>query len=133
MNPEQVGADWDRARRVSEQVSLHILAHTTGADMVPDWNGPQPWIAVRLSDGTSDGNLYPSKAAAVSHQLHENQCAYFTIPPGGMTPLQAHVCMRFTQQMYENGIRIADPDMQVHVPPRPETHSDVIRQLKAGN
>jgi hypothetical protein len=121
--------DWDRARRLSDQVTLHILAHTTGEDMMPDWNGPQPWIAARLSDGGTDGNLYPTKADAIRHQLHEKQCAYLTIPFDGMTPQQAYVYLKYTQQMYENGVQLADPDMQVHLPLRAETNAETLRGI----
>jgi hypothetical protein len=122
-------AELDRARRLSDQVTLHILAHTTGADMVPDWNGPQPWIAARLSDGSTDGILYPTKAEAIRHQLHEKQCAYLTIPLDGMTVEQARVYLKYTQQMYDNGLNLADPEMQVHLPLRAETNADTIRGI----
>jgi hypothetical protein len=126
----RTGPSWDRARRVSDQVTLHILMHVPPGDSIPDWNGPQPWIAVRLSDGTSDGNLYPTKKDAVRHQLHENQCAYLTIPPDGMTVRQAHSYLKYTQQMYENGMRLADPDLQVQTPVRAETNRETLQHMR---
>jgi hypothetical protein len=120
----------DRARRCSDVVNMHVLAHVPAAGGPPDWNGPTPWVAIRLGDGSSDGVLYDSKAAAIKHQLHENQCAYVSIPPDGMTVKQALVYLHYTQQMYEAGLRLADPDMQVHVPLRPETMPGVIQQIK---
>lgn len=128
----RTGPSWDRARRCSDTVTLHILAHTSAGDPFPDWNGPQPWIAVRLSDGTSDGKLYPTKRDAIRFQLYENQCAYLTIPPDGMTVRQAHSYLRLTEQMYNAGVRLADPDMQVQTPVRTETHPDLIRRLRRG-
>lgn len=122
----------DRARRCSDVINMHVMAHQPAGGGLPDWNGATPWVAIKLSDGSSDGALYPSKAEAAKHQLHENQCAYITIPPDGMTVKQALVYLHFTQQMYENGVRIADPDMQVIAPVRAETMPHVIQQLKKG-
>ena len=120
----------DRARRCADTVNMHILAHKPAEGGPVDWNGPTPWIAVNLSDGRSDGVLYSSKAEAIRHQIHETQCAYLTIPPDGMTYQQAEVYLKFTEQMYEAGVRLADPDMQVQLPVRAETNASVIAQLK---
>lgn len=128
----RTGPSWERARRVSDTVTQHIADHRTGGDMIPDWNGPQPWIAVQLSDGRSDGRLYPTKGDAVRFQLHPEQCAYLTIPPDGMNVRQAHSYLRLTEQMYDNGMRLADPDMQVVSPLRTETHPDMLRQIRTG-
>jgi hypothetical protein len=122
----------DAAKRASEAVNLHILAHMPAGGGFPDWNGPQPWVAVRLSDGGSDGTLYPSKKAATDHQLHPHQCAYITIPPEGMTVEQARVMLRFTAQMYDAGVQLADPEMQVQPVVRREAIPSVIRALKEG-
>lgn len=125
--------DWtDAAKRCSDVVTLHIQAHTTGADMLPDWGMHAPWIAVRLSDGGSDGNLYDTKKQATEHQLHPHQCAYILIPPEGMTPEQARIMLKFTAQMYDAGVQLADPDMQVQPVVRKEAIPSVIRALKRG-
>jgi hypothetical protein len=125
--------EWsEKARRCSDAVTLHIQAHTTSADMMPDWGTKAPWIAVRLSDGGTDGNLYDTKKDAVVHQLHPHQCAYILIPPEGMTPEQARIMLKFTAQMYEAGVQLADPDMQVQPVVRKEAIPSVIRALKKG-
>jgi hypothetical protein len=123
----------DAAKRCSEQVNLHILAHTRSGDMVPDWGSSTPWVAIRLSDGGSDGILYDSKRQATEHQLHPHQCAYITVPPEGMTPEQARVMLKFTKQMYDAGVQLADPDMQVQPVVRKEAIPSVIRALKRGH
>lgn len=122
----------EAAKRLSDTVTMHILAHIPASGGLPDWNGPQPWIAASLADGRSDGNLYPSKAAAVEHQLHRDLYCFLTIPIGGMSVEEATAFLKFSRQMRANGLDIADPDMQIHTPQRPETNSDVIRQLKRG-
>lgn len=106
--------EWaDKARRLSDLVTMHVLAHTPPEGGFPDWNGPAPWVFARFSDGGTDGNLYPSKKAAVEHQLHRDQGVAFTIPPTGMTALEAQTVLKFNAQMKANGIDIADPDMQI--------------------
>lgn len=88
------------------------------------------WVAIRLSDGGSDGALYDSKAAAVRYQPHERQCVYFRINPGGLTPRSAESTLRFNQGLYDMGARLADPDMVVHQPLAPEQQRAVLAKMK---
>jgi hypothetical protein len=120
----------ERGQRCADIFTMHVLAHIPSGDTIPDWNGAPPWIAIRLSDGGSDGSLYPSKADAVRHQLHPEQCAYLSFPPGGLSPAEAESILYWNERMYEAGVRLADPDMQVHTPVRHETRPDVMRQLR---
>jgi hypothetical protein len=92
----------DAARRASDVITLHLLADRERA--------VNSWVAIRLSDGGSDGILYDSKAAAVRHQLHEYQCAYAKVPPDGMGPREAEIFLRFNRELYDAGMRLADPD-----------------------
>jgi hypothetical protein len=72
-----------------------------------------PWVAIRLSDGGSDGVAYDSKQDAVRHQLHEQQCAYFsfrTAPNGFRTAKEAAMFLEFHRQAYDAGMRLVDPD-----------------------
>lgn len=70
------------------------------------------WVAIRLSDGGSDGTLYDSMRDAKSHQSHPNLCAYVSFKncAGGVN---AHEMMRhidFTRQAYDAGMRLPDPE-----------------------
>lgn len=87
-------------RRLSDAVNLAVLLGGAGR-----------WIAGRLSDGSTDGLIYDSKADAIRHQLHENQCAYVKVPPGGMPPLEATRYLQIHRELYAAGARLADPDM----------------------
>ena len=103
---DELKEEIDRAHRASDVVNLHVLAGAAGR-----------WVALRLSDGSSDGNTYDSKAEAVRFQLHEQQCAYIRIPPEGMTPRQAKVSvLDFQEGLYNSGHRLADPDRQIQQP-----------------
>jgi hypothetical protein len=55
-----------------------------------------------LSDGGSDGVLYPLKEIAVKFQIHETQCAYMRILPNGILPREATSFLYHIAQLYEN-------------------------------
>lgn len=89
--------------------------------------GQGKWIAIRLSDGKSDGNLYDYKREAIKHQLHEFQCAYIKIPPGGMTKQDAIQYLGVMRKLYDKGARLADPDKSVVMPHTMEDYSLFMR------
>jgi hypothetical protein len=68
------------------------------------------WVAVRLSDGGSDGVVYDHRREAVAHQLHESLCAYVQIHPGGMTVAEAESVLKFYRYAYDAGFRVTDPE-----------------------
>jgi hypothetical protein len=92
----------DAARRCSDAVNLHVSAL--------GWGATKKWVAVRLSDGGSDGVLYDHRRDAIAHQLHERQCAYICISPGGMNACQAESFMRMTRNAYDAGAHLTDPE-----------------------
>lgn len=95
----------DAAKRCHEAVNIHL--QILGAAAIGKW------VAVRLSDGGSDMVLYDTKYDAVRHQFHEFWCAYVCIPPNGMSVADAEDFLRITRQMYDAGVRLADPDKHV--------------------
>jgi hypothetical protein len=71
------------------------------------------WVAIRLSDGGSDGALYDSKRAAVRHQADEFLCAYFSYrgsPNGFASAKDAAIWLEYHRQAYDAGFRTPDPD-----------------------
>jgi len=94
----------DAAKRASSAVNIHLAG--AGFDAI------RKWVAVRLADGGSDLVLYDTKRDAVRHQLHEQQCAYVSIPPGGMSPCEAESFIAMHRKMYDAGMRLTDPDHQ---------------------
>jgi len=109
----------DAARKASDEIMTHLVA--LGADAFGKW------VAIRLSDGGTDGTLYETKAAAIDHQLHEHQCAYAQVLPGGMPAKDAEVFMQIHRRLYESGARITDPDRDMVIP---STVADRIRRQK---
>lgn len=117
----------DRAKRLAGIVNSMVVIHPL--DVVVN-----SWIAVRLSDGGTDGNLYDTRLDAVRHQAHENQCAYLSLRAAisGMTEQEAYVYLKFHEHAYDAGYRFTDPerpnggmDMQI-----PLTHEDVHSQIR---
>jgi hypothetical protein len=97
----------DAGKRASDAVNCYITFQP--------WDElRRKWIAIRLSDGSSDGVLYDTKRDAVRHQLHEMQCAYvaFINLPGGSSPRDMSIFLAFCRDAYEAGFRLPDPDAQ---------------------
>lgn len=90
----------DEGRRMA---AAHQLARAVG--------GMGRWIAVRLSDGGTDGAVYDTRMDAITHQLHERQCYYCQIQPGTMTEREATAIIAAVRQVYATGkVDLASPD-----------------------
>jgi hypothetical protein len=93
----------DAAKRASDNYNLHRVTNP--------YDSIGKWIAVALSDGSSDGVLYDTKKECVSHQHHDEMWyAYIRINPSSMMPCDAEIFLRMHRMMYDKGIRLADPD-----------------------
>lgn len=96
----------DRTRRAFDALQLHYQA--VGAEAA-GW-----WVAIRLSDGGSDGNLYRSKMEATRFQLHESQCAYICLPHlGEMTIGEIDAYLKVNEKIYDQGGRLSDTETHV--------------------
>lgn len=91
----------DAARRATDIINTHIAA--LGASCYGRW------VALRLSDGSSDGVVYDTKQAAIDHQLHETQCMYISIPLGGAREHEIQRFLDMNRQLYDRGYRLVDP------------------------
>jgi hypothetical protein len=93
----------DAAKRFCDTYNLHKI----GAGRA----SLGKWIAVRLSDGSSDDTLYDDKREAVTHQHHnEHLYAFVCIAPPTMKVCDAEVLIRTHRKMYDAGMRMTDPD-----------------------
>jgi hypothetical protein len=93
-SPESKQSWRDKGQRCSDIIRQHLLDDNELAR--------QSWVAIRLSDGGSDGILYPLKEIAVYHQLHEKQCAYLRVLPTGISAREATSFLYHMAQLYEN-------------------------------
>lgn len=85
----------DAAKRASDVVNNHLLVDQAG--------NRGRWVAIRLSDGGSDGVVYDAVADAAWAQLHYRQCMYVAIPWAGMPPQEAEVLLNYHRRVYDAG------------------------------
>ena len=85
----------DAAKRMSDVVTLHWIADPAG--------NVRRWVAIRLSDGSSDDTVYDTVARAAQAQLHYKQCAYVRIPTGGIGPKECEVILAYHRKVYDLG------------------------------
>ena len=114
----------DEARRCSDAVNQAVTDGHVGM-----------WVAVRMSDGGTDGKVYGTKRDAIRAQLHEQQACYVKVPPDGMTPRQAKRWLELNRAIYDAGGRLADPDLadrDVILPATREGYTNVLRHLRSG-
>lgn len=109
--PINTAPDWawpDRTRRAYDVINTHVLA--LGHDAAGQW------VAIRMSDGGSDGQLYPAKFIAAKYQLHETQCCYVCIPPFGELKIgELHAFIQACERIYDGGGRLSDRDTHIHL------------------
>lgn len=98
----------DAARRAFDQIRQ--MVHDTSYE---ERTRQSPYVAIKLSDGSTDKRMYDTKQACVRAQLHEYLCAYFsfrTAPQGFSSPRDAGIFLAFHRAAYDNGWRLPDPD-----------------------
>lgn len=93
--PGPLGTFSDAARRASDTINNHLMVDPMG--------NHKKVVAIRLSDGGSDGVVYDDVAAAANHQLHYKQCMYIRIPLSGMTPQEAEAMLNYHRRVYDAG------------------------------
>lgn len=115
----------DAAKRISATVNAQAVAQPFEVLV-------RSWMAFKLSDGTSDGVLYDSRADAIAHQSDERTCLYLCLreAPGGMLPMQARALIRFHRMVYDAGGRVTHPsDRQLIMPLANEDLMSQYRRL----
>jgi len=93
----------DAATRLSDTYNLHLIGRGEDAR--------GKWFAAALADGRTDDVLYDTKLDCVTHQHHNEQ--YYTfikIGPRSMRVCEAEVMLKTARNLYDKGLRIADPD-----------------------
>ena len=105
----------DAAQRMYDQLRLHQLA-LTELDKLQG----QHWVAIRLSDGGSDGILYDTRWDAIRHQLHGTQCGYLPIKPQMPGIVGCDVLLWYWRGAYERGWRPDQDTPHLHLPMKME-------------
>ena len=97
----------DYAKRAADNLNVHVAAMTTGGT---GWAAIGKWVALKLSDGSSDHTLYENKRDAVRHQSDEFLCAYVPLQRAWYDVCEMQTFMDVTRRAYDSGFRMADPD-----------------------
>lgn len=93
----------DAAKRIADTYNLHRLAEGHAAI--------GRWFACSLSEGRSNHTLYDTKLDAVRGQRHNEQWyTFIKVGPQGMNPCEAEVMLKTARRLYDNGMRMTDPD-----------------------
>jgi hypothetical protein len=122
----------DAAKRAFDIVNSYVA-------FVPFEERVRSFVALRLSDGGSDGVLYDSRREAVRHQLDEKLCAYFGYsgaPEGFASKTDAAIFLEYHRAAYDAGARLPDPDdiqggPEQIMPMSLEHVADQIRRFRA--
>jgi hypothetical protein len=85
----------DAGKRMSDILTTHYLADRAG--------NRGRWVAIRLSDGGSDGVVYDTVEVAAAFQLHYRQCAYIMIRDAIPGPLECDVILAYHRKVYDAG------------------------------
>lgn len=85
----------DPAKRMSDILTLHTLADRAG--------NRGRWVAIRLSDGGSDGVVYDNVSDAAWAQLHYRQCAYVMLRDAVPGPKECDVVLAYHRRVYDAG------------------------------
>lgn len=95
----------DAAKRMSDIINGKAIAH-------PFDELVSSWMAFKLSDGSSDGNLYPSRADAERHQIDPDNCAYVSMRDSakGMSARSAQAYLTYCRMAHDNGFKLPDPE-----------------------
>ncbi len=100
----QLKEENDTAQRICDAVNLHFAAHSD--KMAPVGK----WVACSIRDGRSDGELYPTRNAAISFQKgDEREYLYIRVQPGGMLAREALSFLRTVRAIYKSGSHLVDP------------------------
>ena len=92
----------DAAKRISDEMTMHALAHAEG------------WVAFRLSDGTPlDHCVYERRVQAVkAANWDRDRFIYLEVQPDAMTPKEAAACLKYARALHDAGFRIPAPEFE---------------------
>lgn len=104
LKPEEATQDeWDAAARLRDAVNMHLAAQGDDAH--------GKYIAVRLADGSSDGNLYDTRRDAARHQVDDPWCFYVKVCVGGMQITEAWVVLTYARQAKRRGVVFSEEEV----------------------
>lgn len=90
-----------------DTVNLHVVAGTLGVR-----ERHLQWVAIRLADGSSDGNVYESRRDAARYISNATD-GWFIVKIGvdSMGEREAIIVLQQARQAWKAGVRFADHDL----------------------
>lgn len=95
--------EWNAALRFRDAVNLQLEVHGEAAH--------GKYIAVRLEDGRSDGNLYDTRRDATRHQINDPWCFYARVHVGGIQAKEAWTVLMYARQAKKAGIVFSEEEV----------------------
>lgn len=114
--------EWsDDARRMADAVTLAAVAGSYGC-----------YMAFHLADGRpADRVPYATRYDAVRHMRWDrDRFVYVLVPPDGMQPKEADVCLKYARALHDAGFRLPDPEFTDVMPTMPALKSDQRLQIQ---
>jgi len=115
----------EAGKRLAGTVNTYIAARDP-------WELKNCVLAVRLSDGSTDGNLYESMQDAVRHS-DETRHFYFHFKGnlGGVSVRECALVLQFHREAREAGLPQGDPDRKEQITPFLSTYGhDVYSRIQ---
>lgn len=105
--PELTREETESIKRMMDNVNLHVQARIAAAK---DGANPQ-YVAIRLQDGSSNGQLYDSRRhAAYDTRNDPNTCFFVKVGIDPMPFREAAVVLQMNRQAYRAGVRFAEEE-----------------------
>lgn len=118
----------DAGKRIADEFIMHRIADPFG--------NLGMFMAVKLADGTSDHNLYPSMEEArrqIGQRDDEDRWLYIQIVPTQLPARDAAILLRAARKMYDAGIRQRAMEGRVMIPRLArEDHTAQLRSIFRG-
>ena len=94
----------DSAARMRDAINIHVVAGALG---VRDRN--LCWVAIKLEDGRSDGNLYESRKDAVIHTRNKGAGYFYALVKADtMGERESIIVLQQARQAYSKGVVFAE-------------------------
>lgn len=99
----------DSAARMRDAINLHVVAGALGAR-----ERHLNWVAIKLEDGRSDGNLYESRLDAVNHTQNKNPgWMYVLVAADHMGERESILLLQMHRRAFSMGVRFSEEHVVV--------------------
>ena len=120
--------NFDAAKRMSDMIALHQTVLTTEEIIA------KRFVAVALSDGSSDGTAYETRHDALRHQKgHPALYAYIQIPLERWNTFECDTLLWYVRGVYDAGYRPRLDEAELIIPRNIEEVEEYARAARKRN